>query len=259
MDANKIPAQLIVIAPIAHALVCFVFLYGYSTGFGANIGAFFAVTDIFAVSLNDLVVVYASGFLVPLLAISNQLKPDYKSFVQTVYESGNQTSIRNIKLIHKSLSVVIFLILALSFVFMIVFSALAIKYDYRLPFLYIGIFLPLVLALSWFSFSASLKTTFATDQFIAVVLTLFSTALVLGMATGQTERRASRDSFADYRVMCGNLVVLRAADERFIAVDPKNRRLMVNEDCQTKFVVPFRRPFEDVTYLELARRHLSRK
>jgi len=250
-------AQLTVLIPLAHLLVSFLFLFGYSSGFGGGIGSLFSVTDIFGISLTDLTYVYLGGFIIPLAMSAHFFRAGYRSPEALARESGDERAIQRVesdKRHYKRMGIALMVIFVLS-----AFPAalLSIKYDHRFPYPEFAPFVSFVLPVAWYRYARNLKTTVAVDRFIAILLTLIGSAILFGLTRGQSERRYDFAAFSDSRIACGDYVVLRRVSERFLAVSASGERAVINELCHPVFKLPARRSFEQISTWGLAQRYFG--
>lgn len=69
MNWDKILSSSAVTIPLAHLLVCFLYICGYSAGFGSNVGSFFSAGDLFSTAAQNLSVVYLTGLVLPVILL----------------------------------------------------------------------------------------------------------------------------------------------------------------------------------------------
>lgn len=251
MELPKIAEQFPVLAPLFHLLLCAAFLCGYSAGFGAGIGGLFSVSDLFSLSLTDLIFLYIFGLLFPALFIAPHFQPNFVPLATRLARSNDPSDAQLLKFLRKTINWFLVALAAIWLLFLIPAIGLAIMYDQRIPYSDISGVIPAVVTFFWLKYSSNLTTKFRTDLITAALLSLIAGAMFFGLARGQEERRYSVDNFSTSYLKCGTMTVLRPISSRFLALDRYGRRWVIDESCKPIFHVPDRPAFQKVTPIEL--------
>jgi len=257
MNYEKLLGQLPVLAPIVHVLTCFIFLFGYSTGFGAGIGALFSFSDLFTISLTDVAYIYISGLLLPLAIVSARFQPGYRTIEHRWANSGTEEDKIKLENRIKANRRLVTVIFSASIITFVPSAYLAIHFDQRIPYSELATPSCLGVTLATLHYLSKFQTSFKVDLIIAAMASLMVGAFLIGVARGQGERRYSTQVFSQNHISCGKYTILRPASGKFIAVDQAGKRIIIKDDCAIAYMVPNRPVFEDVGGLELAKRLFS--
>jgi hypothetical protein len=251
MDQEKLVSQAAITVPIIHVITCAIYLAGYSAGFGAHVGTLFSVGDLFGLSVADLFWIYLAGCVIPLIALSPQLKPGYKSAITRARETGDQSTIGRHERQERFYSRLWPGFFGLFFLFLLFDAFICYKTDQRIP--YMELSQPIAFGVSrcWAGYAATLPTKRSTDLLVAVVMTLGLVSFATGVTRGQGERRYAYETFSDARPRCGDWVVLQTVGDRMIASNRTNIRAVITEECKAILVMPLRPAFKQATLAEL--------
>lgn len=253
MALEKLIVQAPLLLPLGHVLVCFVFLLGYSTGFGANIGGLFSVGDLLTVALTDVAWVYISVLIIPLLINIHRFRPGFQSNIEKAIASGNSDAIDRAKKGIKILEFVLYSSITILVIISFIPTMLAIYYDKRVN---IGIWswiITSVIILAWIRYARTIKTSPNVDVIIALFLALLPACFLIAATRGQEDRRGPTERLR-YNMTCGPYFVIRPASDKYLAVDRLGHRLVIDHECKAVLLIPDRRLFSNVTGLELMER-----
>lgn len=235
MDLSNF-VQITLMLPAAHIFVSFIFITGYSLGFGSDIGSLFSISDIFSITLKDIYLVYLFGLVVPSLVLFDQLtgveknqdkpSPDqrpgfYQKFlISTVFIN------------RLFIALFITIIMFVSFYFWIARSL-----NELLPYelLQVGIFalIPYLLIIPG-------ETVAVRQQRRTLLILLFGLLLssfASGLSRGQEERFYPPSKFSK-NLSCGPNFVLRPVSERFLGILPDGTRVIMDDQCLVIFTFP---------------------
>ncbi len=251
MDQEKLISQSVIAVPVIHVTTCAIYLAGYSAGFGASVGTLFGAGDLFGVSVSELFWTYLAGVVLPLIALSPQLKPDYKSPRTRAAETGDQSIIDRVHSQDRLYLGIVYLGVAVWMLSTLASSFVALQTDHRFPYMECSNILAFGASFYWARYASTLPTSRATDLVITVLMALAIIAFGSGLSRGQGERRYPVAAFEGKRPLCGTWHVLRPVGERFIAVDSKGGRALINEACATSLAIPFRPSFKSASLIDL--------
>lgn len=253
MDQEKLLGQAVVTVPIIHVTTCAIYLAGYSAGFGAHVGTLFGVGDLFGLSVTELFWTYLAGVMIPLVVLSPQLSPDYKSAQTKAQETGNPEIIRRIAWQDKIFVRMSFGLIAFMTVFYCFDLYISLQTDQRIPYMELSQPLAFVISFGWSAYATKLPTKRSANLLIAVVMTLAAMSFATGLSRGQGERRYPFKSFVDARPHCGGWVILRTVGDRMIALNRNDVRAVVTKECKVGLIMPRRAPFKSASLAQLTK------
>lgn len=251
MDQDKLVGQAVVTVPIIHLITCAIYLAGYSAGFGANIGTIFSVGDLFGLSVSELFWTYLAGVVIPLVALSPQLRPDYKTAHARAQETGDAAIISRIAWQNKVFFRAILGMMALVTLASLFYLFISISLDQRIPYMELSQPFAFIISFGWSSYASKLPTKRTTDLLIAIIMTLALLSFATGLTRGQGERRYPVKSFIDARPSCGGWLVLRTVGERMIALNKDGLRAVITDECKPALLIPRRADFKQAALAEL--------
>lgn len=246
--------QLAVVAPLIHLIICFIYISGYSLGFGGGIGSIFSISDIFSISLTDLIFVYIIGFIFPIISLSDHLTISEE-------EEAELRASRDYLAVSKKLIIsgdmMRYLILSSMAAFVVLLSTeffLAFYLNELIPYVNIQVSslfaLPFILRVSGPSVSSRLKKR----TLLVIAVGLVTSALALGLAQGQKERRYPISSFSN-RITCNDMIILRSVTQKYIAISANGNRVIIDEKCELLFKLPVRRELKPISLISLANKY----
>lgn len=247
-------SQIAVIAPAIHLFISFVFITGYSLGFGGGVGTLFSITDIFSITLTDIYYVYIFGFIIPLLSIIDKLIVDRHKENNTNKDSLNFFNI--FELSGKTVRVTLLLIMIISILFVLFYFYIANYFKALMPYNLIQaaliISLPYILMIDGENSSIRLKRRTIALLIVGLILS----SLASGLSQGQLERRYSISHFEN-RVFCSDFKILRSTSQGLIAVSKNGDRIIIDSKCQTIFKFPHRTIANEPDFFDLAKRFIK--
>lgn len=251
MDIEKSIGQFAIAVPIIHISTCAIYLAGYSAGFGANIGMMFGASDLFGLSVSELFWTYLGGIIIPLITLSPQFKPGYKSAITRAYESGDQNIIDAANKSNSSFLKLILFILSLWTLFCLFYLFISLKLDQRIPYSELSNPFAFLVSFLFANYASNFKTSRTVDLIVASLLTFAIISFASGLTRGQGERRYGVTNFRDSRPSCNDWYILRTVGERFIAVAGNNHRAVINAECKPVLGFAERRPFASASLSDL--------
>ncbi len=239
MNTEKFLATAAVIVPVAHLIVCSVFLMGYAAGFGDNLASLISISDIFPVSLSIIGPIYVTGMLFPVLIIMYR-HAGGTPYIQDAIEQIEDSDKRGLELSrHKRFLKFMYSLMILSFCFSMLAVVTSLIFEVRVPYGYFINNAPL-----WF-FPVFIRMTqrFVGEKFtpfmveISFVTTmLIVTALFVGLERGQYDRRGNFYNFTNNHFFCNRLIIVKSVSSNYIAILKNNQRVVVDADCKLKFI-----------------------
>lgn len=234
-EPRKTPAgiglgTILVIVPFGHLILASTYLWAYCFGFGARVGTYVSVADVYAVSIGNLAPLYAMAVLVAIYVGRDDI--------------GRWLTEGTVRKSAKRPKGVLFpagrLSKALRFFLVITVSAtVVVSYltgegiDVYMTAIYAAVLLTFS---EWFAKARPhLDVTLA----LVVAIAVGATA-VAGMNEGQRHRHAGYDAFATNYGRCGDYVVLRELSSRFLVVSPDGTHSLVDQECTPRvtFAIP---------------------
>lgn len=243
MDWEKLSSQSALLAPLIHVLVCFLYLFGYSTGFGAEIGILFSFSDLFSLSITDVAFIYVSGVVLPIFFLALRSRPRQAIMAKDVsreeYINSIDVNSNNEKKVIRNILLFITIVAILTIPEFVV----SIVFDEKFPYIQTSLIVVFLINISFYKISNNLNIGYSMSIFSLLLIACLSNAFFAGMNSGQGDRRYSYEVFYNKSFRCGEYVILRGASGRFIVVDPDGGRAVVDQDCNVVFTVPERPVF----------------
>lgn len=237
MTASERLGHILVAIPVAHILGSALFLWSYCLGFGANLVVFASASDLFSVSISDMVRVYALSLLLPLVLTLTRLTSATPYAVDMVnalppdQQAGAHGATRRVRSFLNWGAVAIFLL----------FGGRAI-YEYlsdrQFPYLTVWVTLQIPGSMLWMAFCE--KRNFSNWTFESgILLGGFIISLIcIGTTKGQNDRFLPYTDAVITHTSCSKLVVLRQISSKYLAILPDGSRALISEDCKVVFRVP---------------------
>lgn len=223
-------ATILVIVPFGHLILASTYLWAYCFGFGAGVGTYVSVTDVYAVSIGNLAPLYAMGVLFAIYVGRDHI-------ARWLTEGAARRSLEKPKGVVWPKGR---LTRALRFILVItVCATVAVSYltgegiDVVMTALYAAVLLTFS---EWFGKARPhLEVTLA----LVVTVAVGGTA-VAGMNEGQRHRHGGYEAFATSYGRCGDYVVLRQLSSRLLVVSPEGTHSLVDQECTPRitFAIP---------------------
>lgn len=234
MDQDKILSRVALIAPFAHFVVCALYIYGFSLGFGLSISGLFSATDFFIVTLQNLIVIYPVALMLPATIWYFQHKSatdDDAGIVPLTEFSGRR----------KLFLVIVILICLFVFFWFAISRMQGFFFSWYLLLQAVLVFsMPFVV-----HFSSRARISRARMSLVLNCAMFFLAVVALGIEKGDLYRRGSAAHLANSEMKCGGHTVLLPIGERFLAVGSDGNRYVINEDCKVVFMFEKARLYRD--------------
>lgn len=235
MDIEKAIGRLTIIVPLIHLLACGLYMAGYSTGFGGNIGGMFTASDFFTITIQHLVTTYVLSLGMPVAVIFLRHRSGRTYAADLIAKEEDPA--KKAKLVDTREWVIWFTTWALPLLGLLPLGLLACQIwtdaprDYYLPLT----MLLLALLPIWWRAANRLNFYGLPVELAWCALSFAVGVLGLGLNAGDRDRRWPQAAFVDSRMRCGKHVVLNPIGERFLTVTPDNRRHLTDDECKVQF------------------------
>lgn len=223
--------------PVMHLLMSSLYLWGYTSAFGASLSAFVAASDIFNTSINDMVGVYLTSMIPWALMMYFRFAGPFPYVEDWVDAKPEGTDKVKAQRIHNKARM--FAVLALGFITIttIIYQGWQIinrkPIDYMLTNVAIMAFgVTLSIAIL-----AKLKVSKTAYELTFLLFFLVTNAACVGASRGQRDRLYRYGGWSEFSI-CNEYAVFRSISEYFVAIDKKNNRVLIDKDCKVKFRIP---------------------
>lgn len=227
----------LVAIPVAHILGSAFFLWSYCLGFGANLVVYASASDLFSVSISDMVRVYAISLAIPvaLTLIRMTSATPYAVDMANALPQDKQESAHTFNRYMRSflnwVSLVIFAIFALRTGYMI--------YDGKqFPYMTLWIALQIPATTAWMSFCEQRGYSGYIFEAGSLIGGFMVALFCIGANKGQSDRFILYNSAIKTHTTCDKTIVLRQISNKYLAILPGNSRALIAEDCKVLFRVP---------------------
>lgn len=229
--------HILVAIPIAHVLGSAFYLWSYCLGFGANIVVYASASDLLSVSINDMVRVYATSLVPPLLITASRLGArhpyaiDMANALPVEQQAGAHATNRKMRKSLNWIAIVSFIVLG-----GLIVRSVIVGNQFPYTMLLLALDIPAVVL--WMGLCESRdysSMTFESGTILGgFVLALFC----IGGGRGQSDRFINYQSALKSHTTCDKAVVLRQISGRYLSILPNNSRALISEDCKVIFRVP---------------------
>lgn len=223
--------------PLSHLLMTSFYLWFWAVGFGANTIVLADPSDIFRVSVAELLPIYFSGFIVPGMLVLWRWTWKHPTAAHAT-DSIENPEVRASQAQRDNQ--MRFLIVA-SCVFIAALGTFGIWMNYQRGWAIFPVALytlngPAIAIL--YRLNAKYQLDTVPWEVLLLVVNLIIAAMTTGIAKGQTARHAEYEHLVSRRVHCGDNLILRRNADLYLAVTPDDRRVFLDLDCQVKLTVP---------------------
>ncbi|MFV0625218.1 hypothetical protein ACBY01_14565 [Sphingomonas sp. ac-8] len=203
---------------------------GYSAGFGGGISGMFSASDFFTVTLQHLVLIYATALIGPAIATYSlhRLLSSKANALANDNKARFRKSPKSVKLVILAIAVLMTVTLITSFIFEVLLDVERGFYQlFIIPFFWA--------VQIWPTFGKMVGLTRTTGIIAWHVLVFTVTVFSLGLTDGHSDRRLEYKALAPKHMFCGDVVILTPVGDRFVAVDSGGVRHIVNDGCKKLF------------------------
>jgi len=221
--------QALLYIPAFHIALCFIFLAFYAYGFGRSIETFYSPSDVLHVSFKDIAGGYVSALIVMIIGYY------VGTFIRGRHEkalSSGQTGLTF------PISMTLFWLVILNINFFVILFSYAVLYYYISGKIAISIIVASIFAVIHFVFVWRQVRNFGSLKSILLILAAYPPFLVAfsGAQAGELDSIGSYQMAQSSGPVCGNYAIIRALGDRFLAVGKDNQVVIVNEDCERRFI-----------------------
>jgi hypothetical protein len=238
IDIDKIATRYTVFVPVLHLVSCGLYIAGYSTAFGSNIGGLFSASDFFTITIQHLIMTYIVGLGMPLLVIlarhrsgktyaADLIAKEDDPIKKAAMAENNRKTVKFIQWVLPLAS-----LLPIALLLCQIWTGAMREY-----YLVLNFVLMALLPTLWNT--ASRLGFFGVRVEFAWVGLAFAVGVYgLGLNSGDRDRRLPFSAFADSHMQCKKHFILRPIGSRFISVTSDDRRHLVDDKCEVKFTFP---------------------
>jgi hypothetical protein len=249
---EKVLGQAAIVIPLAHIVSCGLYLAGYSTGFGGQVGNLFLPSDFFTITIQSLVPLYAFGLGLPAFVLL--LRQVYLNGVAENVVLTEQDEVKMKKSIAEKANweKLMNVIVALSTCVYIIHFISEIYIGSNLDILLLITLLTNVFIPFWWRTANKLNLSEWREKIIFICTYFCITVFAIGADNGERDRRAEYSSFLGSRMTCGNHIVLAPVGSKFLSVTPNGQRHIIDESCKPLFDFHQAPPFTSGPAIPLA-------
>ena len=235
LDIDKVAGRVTIIVPVVHLAACGLYMAGYSTGFGGNIGGMFSASDFFTITIQHLVATYVLGLGMPVAVIllrhrsGRTYAVDLIAMEDDPAKRADLVATRRWVLRLTTWVVPPLVLIPLIILVCQIWTGAMRDYYFALNFSLLAL-LPV-----WWKIANRLQLYGLPVELAWCALAFAVGVLGLGMNSGDRDRRFPYNAVSDVRMHCGKHAILSPIGDRFISVTPDNRRHIVNDECKVQF------------------------
>jgi hypothetical protein len=237
MTTSERLGHTLVAIPVAHILGSAFFLWSYCLGFGANLVVHASASDLFSVSVSDMVRVYALSLVLPLSITLMRVTSATPYAVDMANALPQDQQPRAHSLNKKMRTLINWSAVAIFFI-CVVRAAYDLYYGDQFPYhvLWVALQLPATVALMTLCERRNYSGhTFEAGTLIGgFIISLFC----IGATKGQSDRFIIYKNAVSTHTSFAENVVLRQISSKYLAILPDNTRALISEDCKVAFRVP---------------------
>lgn len=237
MTTSERLGHTLVAIPVAHVLGSAFFLWSYCLGFGANLVVHASASDLFSVSVSDMVRVYALSLVLPLAVTLMRVTSatPYAVDMANALPQEQQPRAHSLnKKMRRSLNWFAAGIFAVCFAR----SAYDLYIGNQFPYTILWIALQLPATVAWMTFSERRSYSGYTFEAGTLIGGFIISLFCIGATKGQSDRFVLYKDALGTHTSCARNIVLRQISGKYLAILPNNARALISEDCKVVFRVP---------------------
>jgi hypothetical protein len=237
MTTSERLGHTLVAIPVAHILGSAFFLWSYCLGFGANLVVHASASDLFSVSVSDMVGVYGLSLVLPL-SMTLMRVTSATPYAVDMANALPQHKQPRAHLLNRKLRRLINWFAIAIFVICSTRATYDFYYGHQFSYTMLWAALQIPTTIGWMTFCE--RRNYSSYTFEAgTLLGGFAVSLFcIGATKGQIDRFTLYSEAAKTHTSCGKNVVLRQVSSKFLAILPNNTRALISEDCKVAFRVP---------------------
>ena len=230
-------STLIVLAPVSHLVAISIMLFFYCAGFGGNLTVFLSLNDIFSVSMQWLVPLYASSIALPALIAFARYRsgtPYLADKIAKIEDDSERTKEWNLLSRDRRIITIAFVIHALAFISLAIFLAI----DGR-PFmfvLFVAILPLMTIFLHWLK--ASLKLEDFSHEIVIIVAPFITCAACLGFDYRTIDRNADYVDNITTIARCDDAIILKRFGDQYLSILPSSQKALLDKSCNAVIFFP---------------------
>lgn len=227
----------LVAIPVAHILGSAFYLWSYCLSFGANLVVYASASDLLSVSINDMVRVYATSLVMPILLIAIRLTsrhPYAVDMANALPESQQAAAHATNRAMRKGLNWFALLVFFGS-------SAIILKdmwSGFQFPYTIFWVALQLPAVVMWMGLCESRGYSSWVYEAGSVLGGFIIALFCIGASRGQSDRFILYKSAVVSHTTCSRAAVLRQISGKYLAILPDNSRALISDECKVIFRVP---------------------
>lgn len=238
----------IIVLPVAHLCAAALWIWGWTSGFGAEVAMFADARDVFSLSVSDLMWVYLGGLIGPLVLIGATSDREESEVEADLHEETDAEALNQqlaelrarVKKMRRRLRTMGVLSIGVGVISLLWTLDQSHRGEPLGFFLSFAIGVPIGLAvLSRFDISRFERTHVA---IAAVVVGLAWNATTTGIVSGQAARHATFEEAGRRSFRCEAGVVLRRLGDNFVVVRSDNRKIVTDLECKPLMTAQPERP-----------------
>ena len=215
----------IVIIPAIHLLICLIYLFFYHYSFGEQLANFAEPTDIFSVSLDDI----GPTYLYIFIGFASGVWMAPRRSGNEAEEAFDARKDRERKIFLWVISIPSVFLFLIGILYSIS-EGFVIWYFFQIPFIIFTI-----ASLGYYFSKRSIDFNYYFLFSLATILMLSSA--FRGLDDGQNDKRVPYSKAIDEYVQCGEYAIIRRVGEYYLAVEESEARILLNSDCENKFLL----------------------
>jgi hypothetical protein len=231
-------SQVLVLMPIIHIAIASIFIFSYCAGFGAHFSAFESPSDIFRISVGDLIGLYITILLGPAVITIVRVTsptPYAQDIVNAILEPEAKGKAQNV--LNRTR---LWLFIGLILLTIIGMYSIYFQIEQNKAIIFLGLFAPAVAwtAIGTWWLGNRLKLTNLTLETIGLVIYIGLSAIHSGLNSGQSERHLSYNAKSDRYPYCGKNQIVRRVSDYYLVILPNGQKALADEKCDLKIAIP---------------------
>lgn len=234
----------LLIIPAFHVATCFIYLFFYYSGFGLGLVYFANPTDIFSVSLGDVAPVYVWLFIGALTSHMIFRHPQHGNVFrfETLTTEEQQRQRPTFLKLTKFMNRALFATASFPAIIAILYYIASGFFNYI--FISIALQIYIILLSGWILDRFSLSKP--QYDILSITLLVLSALMTSALSDAQSDKHWRYKDYNQPQVRCNDILVLRNVSELSLAVRKDNSRILIDLDCNQKFIVSSAEQFRPI-------------
>ncbi len=216
--------------PVFHVITCTLYIYGYSSGFGSSLSAFFSISDFFTITLQHLISIYFGSFFLPLLLIYFRHRNGYISFEEELTQKGDPDPRATSRRIQKIILIALLIAcLSISLTTYVIYEQL--KY---VDFALVAAVLQLSIVFPYWKLCDAIRLSGMPADLGWLSIAFTIGVFFNGYNDGEKHRIMDVKSFSDNARICKDYIILTPISGKYLVIFKDGTRKIIDSDCKSQ-------------------------